>query len=133
MDFLKRLNIQELNDGISTGKNWISGSGEIIESHSPVDRKLIARVRASDRNNYDAVVTKAQEAFLEWRLWPAPKRGEIVRQIGEALREYKDPLGRLVSYEMGTNQPSMFCCTDHRDLTGSTRYCHPGNQLSLNS
>ena len=101
MDFLKRLNIQELNDGISTGKNWISGSGEIIESYSPVDRKLIARVRASDRNNYDAVVTKAQEAFLEWRLWPAPKRGEIVRQIGEALREYKDPLGRLVSYEMG--------------------------------
>ena len=101
MDFLKKLNIEELNDGVSTGLSWISGGEEIIESHSPVDGKLIARVRASDQNNYETVVEKAQQAFVEWRLWPAPKRGEVVRQIGEALRQYKEPLGQLVSYEMG--------------------------------
>ncbi|HKH63554.1 MAG TPA: aldehyde dehydrogenase family protein [Flavitalea sp.] len=101
MDFLKKLNIKELNDGVSTGRSWISCGGEIIESYSPVDGKLIARVRASDQNNYETVVEKAQEAFVEWRLWPAPKRGEVVRQIGEALRQYKEPLGQLVSYEMG--------------------------------
>ena len=101
MDFLKTLNVEELNDGASTGGTWITSGGAIIESHSPVDGKLIARIRASDKANYETVVEKAQEAFVEWRLWPAPKRGEVVRQIGDALRQYKQPLGQLVSYEMG--------------------------------
>lgn len=101
MDFLKTLSIAEINNGVSTGQTWIDAGGEVIDSHSPVDGKLIAAVRSSDKHNYEAVVLKAQEAFKEWRLWPAPKRGEIVRQIGEALRIYKEPLGKLVSYEMG--------------------------------
>ncbi|MCH5686493.1 aldehyde dehydrogenase family protein [Niabella sp. W65] len=69
--------------------------------HVPVDGKLIASVQATTRSGYDQVVGKAMQAFQEWRLWPAPKRGEIVRLIGEALRKNKDNLGRLVSYEMG--------------------------------
>ena len=101
MEFLKLLKIKEINNGVSTGQQWIDGLGTTITSQSPVDGKLIASVKSSDKNNYEAVVRKAQEAFLEWRLWPAPKRGEVVRQIGEALRQYKEPLGKLVSYEMG--------------------------------
>ena len=90
-----------MNDGVSTGQDWIGAGGEIISSYSPVDGKLIARVKSSDKQSYEAAVSKAQEAFTEWKLWPAPKRGEVVRQIGEALRNYKEPLGKLVSYEMG--------------------------------
>src|SRR5690606_40756490 len=62
---------------------------------------LIATVTAADSKNYDAVIKQAEKAFQEWRMIPAPKRGVIVRQIGEALRKYKEPLGKLVSYEMG--------------------------------
>jgi aldehyde dehydrogenase (NAD+) len=101
MDFLKALRIDKTNPGVSTGKNWIKSTGETISSFSPVDGSLIAEVRAADRESYDKVISKAEEAFLQWRLVPAPKRGEIVRQVGEALRKYKEPLGKLVSYEMG--------------------------------
>ena len=101
MNFLASLNIQSKNAGASTGKKWINASGPAIESFSPVDGKLIGTVQATDQQGYEAVIAKAQEAFLAWRQWPAPKRGEIVRQIGEALRQYKEPLGKLVSYEMG--------------------------------
>ncbi|MBC7827832.1 MAG: aldehyde dehydrogenase family protein [Chitinophagaceae bacterium] len=101
MDFLKSLNIKEMNDGVSTGLQWIEAGGETISSYSPVDGKLIASVKSGNNGNYESVVSKAQAAFPEWRLWPAPKRGEVVRQIGEALREYKESLGKLVSYEMG--------------------------------
>lgn len=101
MDFLHTLRIQQENNGISTGLEWHSGNGSLIESYSPVDGKKIAAVTAADRSSYDAVMEKAAAAFLEWRLVPAPKRGEVVRQIGEALRHYKEPLGKLVSYEMG--------------------------------
>ena len=101
MDFLSQLKISGNNKGVFTGTNWLSSKGEKIESYSPVDGKLIASVNTVDKENYDAVVQKAQEAFLRWRLWPAPKRGDIVRQIGDALRENKLPLGKLVSYEMG--------------------------------
>ena len=97
MDFLAPLKIAELNSGVSTG----TAHGERIESHSPVDGKLIAAVQAADKSDYEAVIAKAQAAFPEWRTWPAPKRGEIVRQIGDALRANKEPLGKLVSYEMG--------------------------------
>ncbi len=101
MDFLSALKIQANNSGVSTGTNWPKAGGEKIESYSPVDGKLIGAVTGADRKAYDAVIEKAQEAFEQWRLWPAPKRGEIVRQVGEELRRYKDPLGKLVSYEMG--------------------------------
>lgn len=101
MEFLNRLNIQALNTGVATGNNWLATKGEVIESFSPVDGKLIASVTSADDACYNQVIETAKKAFAEWRLWPAPKRGEIVRQIGDALRTNKDSLGRLVSYEMG--------------------------------
>ena len=101
MDFLKALNINAQNDGVSTGATWIKTKAEKITSYSPVDGKTIGTVTSADRNAYDTVIKKAQEAFVTWRTWPAPKRGEIVRQVGEALRANKEPLGKLVSYEMG--------------------------------
>jgi aldehyde dehydrogenase (NAD+) len=100
-DFIKQLGIKQTNDGVSTGVNWLTSTGETITSSSPVDGKTIASVTSADKATYETVIAKAQEAFAEWRTWPAPKRGEIVRQIGEALRAKKEPLGRLVSYEMG--------------------------------
>ncbi len=101
MEFLSALQIETLNPGISTGNHWAEGGQPHIHSYSPVDGKLIGTVRSASRNDYDAAITTAQKAFAEWRLWPAPKRGEVVRQFGEALRQYKEPLGKLVSYEMG--------------------------------
>ena len=99
--FLKELKISELNKGVSTGSKWISTSGEKIKSFSPVDGKPIATINACDKRSFDHVVETAQNAFLEWRTWPAPMRGEIVRQIGNELRKNKGILGKLVSYEMG--------------------------------
>ena len=101
MEFLKALKIKDQNSGVSTGTKYLTPTGEIINSFSPVDGKLIGSVIAADKNSYEAVIKKAEEAFKEWRQWPAPKRGEIVRQIGEALRVHKESLGKLVSYEMG--------------------------------
>lgn len=101
MDFLKTLGIESTNKGVSTGTQWVSSTGETIDSFSPVDGKKIGSVVAADKNTYETVITKAEEAFKTWRLMPAPKRGEIVRQVGDALRTYKEPLGKLVSYEMG--------------------------------
>ena len=102
MDFLKTLKIEDVNYGSSTGREWnkTTESGQIAV-YTPVDGKLIAKVYQASIEDYNAVVEKGQEAFKYWRTIPAPKRGEIVRQIGLRLREYKDPLGRLVSYEMG--------------------------------
>ncbi len=101
MDFLKTLRIESTNNGVSTGTQWINSKGETIDSFSPVDGKKIGSVTAADKISYEAVVKKAEEAFTNWRMMPAPKRGEIVRQVGDALRQYKEPLGKLVSYEMG--------------------------------
>src|SRR5262245_10834606 len=100
-DFISELNISSVNHGVSTGKHWMGTSVGKIDSYSPVDGKLIASVFAGDKDSYDAMINKAKEAFVFWRTWPAPKRGEVVRQIGEKLREFKEPLGQLVSYEMG--------------------------------
>ena len=100
LDFLKTLGLETKNPGTSTGQNSVD-SGMYIDSCSPVDGKFIGSVSITTRREYEEVVEKAQEAFLQWRLVPAPRRGEIVRQYGEVLRKYKDPLGRLVSYEMG--------------------------------
>ena len=100
-DTLSALGIKQKNQGVSTGSEWLASGGETIVSFSPVDGKQIGEVTGADRNSYDKVISKAQEAFKEWRSWPAPRRGEVVRQIGEALRKNKEPLGKLVSYEMG--------------------------------
>jgi aldehyde dehydrogenase (NAD+) len=97
---LKSLGIKDLNNGCSTGSQFFA-SGNIIESYSPVDGKLIARVQVANEADYEKVVKVASEAFLTWRNIPAPKRGEIVRQYGEKLRAKKNELGKLVSYEMG--------------------------------
>jgi aldehyde dehydrogenase (NAD+) len=98
---LKQLGIDKKNEGAFTGTKWKKAGGEKIVSFSPVDGKEIASVHAANRKTYDAVVEQAQSAFEEWRMWPAPKRGEVVRQVGEALRKNKGALGKLVSYEMG--------------------------------
>ena len=97
---LAKLGVQNVNQGTSTGSNFF-GNGEIIESFSPVDGKLIGKVITTTKDDFEKVVTTAQSAFKTWRLKPAPQRGEIVRQFGEKLRELKQPLGELVSYEMG--------------------------------
>ncbi len=97
---LKKLGLNEINEGTSTGSDWFS-NGEIIESYSPVDGKLIGKVKATTKEDYEKVIASAQEAFKIWRTTPAPKRGEIVRQFGDKLRHYKADLGKLVSYEMG--------------------------------
>ena len=97
---LAQLGLSEINDGTSTGSVNFS-NGEIIESYSPVDGKLIGKVKATTREDYDRVMDTATEAFLSFRNMPAPQRGEIVRQFGNKLRELKEPLGKLVSYEMG--------------------------------
>jgi aldehyde dehydrogenase (NAD+) len=98
---LSTLGIKKKNHGVSSGTQWFKSTGPLIDSFSPVDGKLIGSVYAADENAYHKVVKKSVEAFKDWRKWPAPKRGEIVRQVGEALRHYKEPLGKLVSYEMG--------------------------------
>ncbi len=100
-DFLKELGLQADNDGTSTGRESHHNSADHIASYSPVDGELIGRVSVTTKEQYEATVASAQEAFKTWRTMPAPQRGEIVRQYGEALRKHKDALGRLVSYEMG--------------------------------
>jgi aldehyde dehydrogenase (NAD+) len=101
MNFLQQLNIQPNNKGVSTGTQWVETNGPVLESYSPVDGKLIGTVTSAHETAYQQTIQTAKEAFTAWRMWPAPKRGEIVRQIGEALRAKKEPLGQLVSYEMG--------------------------------
>ncbi|MBK7873476.1 MAG: aldehyde dehydrogenase family protein [Saprospiraceae bacterium] len=99
-DFLKELGLQVKNAGTSTGLKS-SDSGKYIDSYSPVDGALIGSVSETMPEEYEHVIKTAQEAFKTWRMMPAPKRGEIVRQYGNELRKHKDALGRLVSYEMG--------------------------------
>jgi len=101
MEFLQHFQLQSAHSGNATGANWIKSTGNAIDSFSPVDGARIGTVTEADENVYEQIVQKAENAFIEWRNWPAPKRGEIVRQVGEALRKEKDQLGQLVSYEMG--------------------------------
>lgn len=100
-EILQQLGIEPMNQGVSTGSIWIESKAAVIESYSPVDGSLIAAVQSCDQEAYENVISKAQEAFLVWRNMPAPKRGEIIRQMGDALRQHKTALGKLVSYEMG--------------------------------
>ncbi|MGD1846283.1 MAG: aldehyde dehydrogenase family protein [Salibacteraceae bacterium] len=98
---LEALGIKDTNPGLSTGNQWMQGSGPEYTSTSPVDGQAIGKVGSATEADYQKVIATAQQAFVDWRQWPAPKRGEVVRQFGEALRKYKAPLGKLVSYEMG--------------------------------
>jgi len=97
---LKALGLKELNEGTSTGSNNF-GSGETISSYSPTDGSLIGKVTTTTKEDYEKVMASATLAYLSFREMPAPQRGELVRQFGNKLRELKEPLGKLVSYEMG--------------------------------
>ena len=99
--FLKELGLEDINQGSCTGANWIKSKGKTRKVLSPVDGKIISSVIESDESIYEEIISSAQEAFKSWRKVPAPNRGEIVRQIGNELRLKKEPLGQLVSYEMG--------------------------------
>ncbi len=102
MDFLKILGIEKKNFGASSGQQWFeSTDGSELNIYSPATGEFIASVYQATEADYEIVMNRAQEAFVYWRSVPAPKRGEIVRQIGNKLREYKEPLGTLVSFEMG--------------------------------
>jgi aldehyde dehydrogenase (NAD+) len=100
-DVLQALGIKQENPGASTGVRTMVTKGHTLSSYSPVDGKKIAEVVGCDDASYDEIVEQANNAFQQWRMWPSPKRGDVVRQIGEALRRNKEMLGRLVSYEMG--------------------------------
>ncbi|MDP1971643.1 MAG: aldehyde dehydrogenase family protein, partial [Sediminibacterium sp.] len=95
------MGLQQHNQGVSSGTIWINTTGSTIESFSPVDGNKIGSVSSVDKTSYEALMQTSLAAAKLWRNWPAPKRGEIVRQIGDALRVNKEPLGKLVSYEMG--------------------------------
>jgi aldehyde dehydrogenase (NAD+) len=98
--FLKELGLEGTNSGAYDGK-WLACGGAVLESRDPSTGEVIARVRQATRADYDRCVDAAHEAFLRWRVVPAPKRGEVVRRVGERIRERKDLLGRLISLEMG--------------------------------
>ena len=97
---LKSLQISTTEKGVSTGQNWF-GSGPNIASHTPIDGSLLAEVSTTSVTDFEQVIETAEAAFEIWRKVPAPKRGEIVRQFGDKLREHKESLGQLVSLEMG--------------------------------
>ena len=97
---LQAFDLTDELEGASTG-SWLSCHGEILESISPIDGTTIGRIRTATPSKYENVAKQAVKAFKVWRMIPAPRRGEIVRQIGEALRINKQNLGRLVSLEVG--------------------------------
>jgi len=102
-DFLEKLGIKEVNYGATLGNSdgWLKTRGKELVSYSPIDGKPIAKVIQANAEDYEIVIREAQKAFEKWRMIPAPRRGLIIREIGEVLREYKEPLGELVTLEMG--------------------------------
>jgi aldehyde dehydrogenase (NAD+) len=103
MDFLKKLGIESVNPGACSGPGrWAPVEGrELLSSVNPATGEEIAKVAQASAEDYENVMAAATEAFGEWRMVPAPKRGLVVRDVGEALRAKKEPLGRLVTLEMG--------------------------------
>ena len=95
---LGRLGIQNINSGATTGQNWIDTQGDVTASVSPIDGEAIATVTNATAKDYETVVRTAEEAFATWKTVPAPIRGEVVRQIGLALRESKEDLAFMVTY-----------------------------------
>ncbi len=100
---LEKLQIKEINPGACTGPDgWLEDpSGTELVSYNPTTGEPIAKVIQATEATYDALVRRASEAFESWRLVPAPQRGQVIRDLGDALREFKEPLGELVSLEMG--------------------------------
>jgi len=98
---LSRLGIKDVNPGATTGQVWFDTKGDVTSSVSPIDGEVIAKVSNATTGDYESVIAKAEEAFSVWKSIPAPQRGEVVRQIGLALRESKEDLGFLVTLEMG--------------------------------
>ncbi len=98
---LKHFELESPHPGSSTGQEWNSGKGADYESVSPVDGERVGEVRFTDHSDFEGLISRAETAFGQWKNVPAPQRGEVVRQIGLSLREYKGDLGKLVSYEMG--------------------------------
>ncbi len=99
-DILQKLGVADVNPGASTG-TWLETKGPELVSFNPTDGRPIAKVRQATAEDYETVVRKTHEAFLTWRMLPAPRRGEVIRRLGEELRKEKDALGRLVSLENG--------------------------------
>ncbi len=99
-EILSKFGLEGELPGAGTG-SWFHGAGEILESRSPIDGSVIGRIRSAAASDCEQVVSQADKAFESWRKVPAPKRGEVVRQIGQALRACKPDLGALVSLEMG--------------------------------
>ena len=99
-EILGKFDFQSEQSGAGTGE-WLDCSGAVLSCTSPVNGQSIGSVRTASRQDYETVAQKASEAFVAWRRIPAPKRGEVVRQIGEALREHKRELGAIVALEMG--------------------------------
>src|SRR5712671_174329 len=97
--WLEKLGIRDVNAGVFDGE-W-TGTGEVVDQTSPINGKTIAKVRLATADDYERAIQRAQEAFLKWRTVPAPVRGETIRQLGNALRELKKQLGRLVTVETG--------------------------------
>ena len=101
---LRALGLEEENPG-AYAAGWIATGGDLLTSYDPSTGAAIASVKQATVDDYETVVANSTEVFKEWRMLPAPERGEYVRRLGNALREYKDPLGSLVSYEMGKIKP----------------------------
>lgn len=105
MNILNELKINPVNSGACWGiDQWSSSQSELITSYSPANGEEIAKVYAASESDYETIITKAEEAFAQWKTIPAPLRGELVRKMGMALREHKDALGSLVSLEMGKSK-----------------------------
>ena len=100
-DLLERLGLSDINSGAWAGGALDTSGGDVIASENPTTGETIASVALASTEHYEQVVKDAQDAFLKWRMLPAPKRGEIVREMGDAMREHKDDLGRLVTLEVG--------------------------------
>ena len=103
MDLLNKLNIEETNFGACIGgAEWLD-TGDLSKNISvnPATNQEIASVYESDKNHYETVIKAAKNSFIEWRSVPAPVRGQLVREMADALRDKKDELGSLVSLEMG--------------------------------
>jgi aldehyde dehydrogenase (NAD+) len=102
-DLLKSFGIQEVNPGAASGgtDGWISTNGATLTSVSPIDGRPIAQVKQCSAADYEQILSIAQAAFERWRMLPAPHRGQVVRAMGDRLREFKEPLGMLVTWEMG--------------------------------
>ena len=99
---LDKLTLKAINSGVCSGHNrWITGAAAPITSDNPTTGAAIAQVIPADAAAYDTIVADAQTAFRQWRSVPAPKRGEVIRDLGALLREYREPLGELVSLETG--------------------------------